>query len=295
MRYMTYKEHRIHGSASAPFAFYYVSENHPRYKMILHWHDEMEIIKIVKGAFLLTVDGKNYKTKEGDIIFIMPGMLHSGIPKNCIYECLLFDLKYFYRAHTIWDKILNPFMTGERRVQLIISSEGNEISTYFNQIIKSIHEKNIAYELNISGLLYLIFYEIFNHSYYEETIAFSSLSQQRLVQFKKVIHYIELNHQAKISLDELSEIAGYDKKYFCAFFKELSGKTPIQYLNIYRIDFASELLVTTHLPVTEIAYQSGFDDLSYFSKIFKMYKSLTPLNYRNLHRIKEEVSRLPKK
>lgn len=295
MRYMTYKENRIHGSASFPVAFYYVSENHPRYKMILHWHDEMEIIRIVKGTFLLTVDGKNYSTQEGDIIFIMPGMLHSGIPKNCSYECLLFQMEYFYQAHTIWEKTLHPFITGEKRVHLIIQPNDNEITTYFNRIIKSLHDKKMAYELQISGLLYLIFYEIFNHGYYEEYKAFSSLSQQRLVQFKKVIHYIELNHQTKMSLDELSEIAGYDKKYFCAFFKELSGKTPIQYLNIYRIDFASELLVTTHLPVTEIAYQSGFDDLSYFSKMFKMYKASTPLNYRKSHRVTDPALPFAKK
>lgn len=281
MKYITYKENRVHGSSSFPVAAYYIEPKNPRYKMILHWHEEVEIIRILDGELNISVDARHYKATKGDIIFLSQGVLHSAIPNQCTYECLVFDLKYLYRNNTECATQLRGFTIGEKKINLFLPSVNNDISFYVDSIFKSMLKKNNGYELNVSGYMYLLFYEIINHHLYEEIFEFSRLSQQRLSQFKKVIHYIELNLESKISLEDLSKIAGYDKKYFCAFFKELSGKTPIQYLNSYRIDFAAELLLTTKLPITEIAYQSGLEDVSYFSKQFKKYKNCTPRDYRN--------------
>jgi len=280
MKYITFKENRVHGSLTFPVASYYITKQHPRYKMILHWHEEVEIIRVLEGELNISMDARHYTATKGDIVFLSQGVLHSAIPKKCIYECLVFDLKYLYKNNTECATLLRGFATGEKKINLFLPSVNNDISSHVDKIFKIMRHKEFGYELHVSAYLYLLFYEILNHHLYEERLEFSSVSQQRLSQFKKVIHYIEINIESKITLEELSKIAGYDKKYFCAFFKELSGKTPIQYLNSYRIDFAGELLLTTKLPITEIAYQSGLEDVSYFSKQFKKHKGCTPREYR---------------
>ena len=65
----------------------------------------------------------------------------------------------------------------------------------------------------------------------------------------------------------------------------MTHRTPIDYLNYYRIERACYQLITTNLSITEIAYASGFNDLSYFIKTFKKYKgnhSKKYLKYENI-------------
>ena len=65
-------------------------------------------------------------------------------------------------------------------------------------------------------------------------------------------------------------------KYFCRFFRQMTQKTPVEYLNYYRIECAREQLSTTSCTVTEIAFNCGFNDVSYFIKIFRKYMGMTP-------------------
>ena len=71
-----------------------------------------------------------------------------------------------------------------------------------------------------------------------------------------------------------------NKNYFCRFFKEKAGKTPFAYLNEYRINQAAGELMKTDLPITEIALNSGFENMSYFIRQFKHYRGCTPSVFR---------------
>lgn len=69
-------------------------------------------------------------------------------------------------------------------------------------------------------------------------------------------------------------------QYFCRFFKSVVGKTPVEYINSYRIEKATELLQTETLSISNIALNVGIDNFSYFIKQFKKYKNSTPSQYR---------------
>ncbi len=101
MKYIEYKEHRTHGSKDFPVAFYDVSSHHPRYQMPFHWHEEYEIIHIISGSFHLSVNQKEYLLSPGDNALIEGGFLHGGIPEDCHYQCIVFDLEHLL-ASEIW-------------------------------------------------------------------------------------------------------------------------------------------------------------------------------------------------
>ena len=98
---------------------------------------------------------------------------------------------------------------------------------------------------------------------------------------KNVLTYIRNNYGEPITLDELAAVAGMSPRYFCRAFAALTGRTPIAYLNYYRIECACERLTLTDKSVTEIAFSCGFNDMSYFSRVFKQLKGTTPTAYRN--------------
>jgi AraC-like DNA-binding protein len=69
-------------------------------------------------------------------------------------------------------------------------------------------------------------------------------------------------------------------KYFSSFFSKTFTISFVQFINNYRIDQACILLKTTDLPILEIAFEVGFENISYFTKKFKELKGYTPKEYR---------------
>ena len=78
----------------------------------------------------------------------------------------------------------------------------------------------------------------------------------------------------------LADVLNLSPEHFCRLFHSITGKSPIDYLNYYRIECACELLSSSQKSITEVAYSCGFNDLSYFNRIFKRYKKVTPGHYQ---------------
>jgi AraC-like DNA-binding protein len=71
-----------------------------------------------------------------------------------------------------------------------------------------------------------------------------------------------------------------NERYFCRYFKKMTQKTPVEYLNYYRIECAAEELQNSAKPVTEVALDCGFANLSYFIRVFRHWKGQTPGQFR---------------
>ncbi len=94
------------------------------------------------------------------------------------------------------------------------------------------------------------------------------------------IHYIQTNLQANITVEHLAERAHQNTNYFSRIFLNYTGERPLAYLQKKRIERAQYLMLTTSLPLSEIAIETGFESLSYFSRMFKKTTGLTPTHYK---------------
>ena len=93
------------------------------------------------------------------------------------------------------------------------------------------------------------------------------------------ISYINQNLQNPLTLEELSEYAGFSSIYFHNLFKASAGLTLHQYVEEVRIKKASTLLVTTDMSLSQIATECGFSSQSYFNFAFKRKTNMTPREY----------------
>lgn len=71
-----------------------------------------------------------------------------------------------------------------------------------------------------------------------------------------------------------------EQQYFCRFFKKYLGKTPMAYINTYRLQQAALLLETTDIPITTLCLECGFNNLGHFFDKFKSLYGITPLQFR---------------
>lgn len=279
MKYIEYKEHRRHGTFDFPIEFYHVTPSHPRYQMPYHWHTEYEIIRILKGEFLVTLDEQEFTACSGDILFIGDGVLHGGIPSECIYECIVFNMESLLKNTTICQKQIQSILNHNFNINSLFPAAQNEFHLITKYLFDTMQSKNTGYELVIAGCFYQLLGCILKRQYYTVAENDTIYSSKRIRQLKKALELIETSYSTCITLDDLAKEAGMNSKYFCRFFQEMTHRTPINYLNYYRIERACFELVTSDLSITEIALNCGYNDLSYFVKTFKKFKGCTPKKY----------------
>ncbi|MFR8034942.1 MAG: helix-turn-helix domain-containing protein [Lachnospiraceae bacterium] len=283
MHYLDLNEQKQHGTEDFPVEYYYVDPSHPQYHMPYHWHMEYEMIRIRKGTFLISLDQKEITACEGDILFIHDGVLHAGTPKDCIYECLVFDLNTLKKVSNVCQTILRQITLHEIYVfEHIRKGTSGAMDGPVDTLFETMHKKNPGYELATYGYLFLVFSAIFSDHLYLKPDHQTPRNYRRILQLKQVLELIESSYSRDLSLEELSRAAGMSPKYFCRFFHEMTHRTPIDYLNHYRIECASHLLQNTELSLLDVADAVGFHDLSYFIKTFKKYKGITPKKYGQL-------------
>ena len=103
--------------------------------------------------------------------------------------------------------------------------------------------------------------------------------KKKINAIENLLKWIDDHYAEKIDLNDLSTVCRLNKKYLCHSFKEITGDTPINYINKIRIENACRELKSTHKTITEIAVENGFNDPSYFARIFKKEKGVSPKNY----------------
>lgn len=97
---------------------------------------------------------------------------------------------------------------------------------------------------------------------------------------KKAIRYISQNFSRNLTLDEVADHVHLNSAYFSTLFKQSTGSSFKEYLNMVRIEESKRLLSNTDYSIIDISLATGFEDQSYFSKVFKKYTGLTPKQYR---------------
>lgn len=275
-------EDRRRGTYEFPFELHTVDENHPRYVMSYHWHVEYELIRIVKGSLTVTLDEKSFTAKAGDVIFVHSGILHSGIPENCVYQCIVFDINAFLKYNSVCAEYMQRIIHQEIMVYHHFTEKHPEITAVINGIFESIQEKKPGYEMNVIGQFYHFFGLVFGNHYYLTAQPKTRRDYKRILQLKQVVEFIGKNYSSPLTLQQLSDSVSMSPKYFCRFFSEMTHQTPMDYLNRQRIEQACYQLSTTDDSITEIAYRNGFNDLSYFIRTFKKYKGITPGKYKRI-------------
>jgi len=110
---------------------------------------------------------------------------------------------------------------------------------------------------------------------------FSFHGVQHFSAIRKAERFIWENYTRKISLQEIADVSGLSAPYFSTIFKEEMGENLSNYLNRLRVEKAATILLTSNIPISQIAKICGFEDQSWFSKIFKNNTGLTPGKYRD--------------
>jgi AraC-like DNA-binding protein len=97
---------------------------------------------------------------------------------------------------------------------------------------------------------------------------------------KRILEFTLQHFTEEITLKEVAEVAHLTQPSFCRYFKQRTRKSYFDYLNDLRINYARKLLINSELSVSQIALDSGYQNISHFHSQFKKALQISPLGYR---------------
>ncbi len=253
-----------------------------------HWHSYGEIVLVGPGTTnIFMVNQNTYRLAEGDFLLVWPMEMHAIIDADRKDSLIiqfsntfinsLFDLQrimHFYRnlhvlcIHSHPDLVSSLRAIAEKMKGIFLSADPDR-------------------ELRCCILLMEFMLTLDEHR--EEFVPeirngeFYSYSDTVLRRMIMVTDYIKNN----LTADDLSQaamagMAGISKDYFSRIFRSITGTNYSKWLNMIRLEKATELLADKRMTLTEIAMYSGFQSISSFNRVFRAEKGMSPGEYRAL-------------
>ena len=99
-----------------------------------------------------------------------------------------------------------------------------------------------------------------------------------------IFNYVKDNFQDQITLEEVADLVSMTVPSLCRYFKKITKKTFTKFVNEYRLVHASKLLAEKPISITEVCFESGFNNFSYFNKTFQEFTGKSASQYRKEHR-----------
>lgn len=280
--YFELKENKPHGTKDDPFSTYHIQNGGQSFQIPVHWHDELEIIYVKSGFLTVNISGENYIGKPGDAFVVSPGNLHfMGSQTGTVdYFTFLFPLKYiaFRTDDMLDDKLIEPLNSGHLMISPEIKDTVKEqceqlARVYAAEIDES--ESKITGQIRKKIILLQFIHELWKKGFIVE----NDTTGRNTVE-KEMVSYIQQNYTGKILLREFGEQFHLSEKYISRYFKEHFHITLSQYVTYLRLEHAKQMLQETDISVTEVAMQSGYQNISYFIRSFKKTYGVSPLKYR---------------
>ena len=245
-----------------------------------HWHDAVQMIIVLEGEIEVYLQGITLYLSKGDGLYINTKILHRILNRNgfdSTFLCCNFDpiilfgmtnsLLYQQYVSPILHSSIGALMMNDaccRNLLMVWNYESkNDMLDCFicllecwKELIRSLKTDNKIHEKKEN----------------------SELTRQ-------IMDYITCHFcEAEFSLHRLSEVVSTSKNHCCKVFKKNTGSTIFEVLLRLRIEKAADYLLNTSLSIQEIAYLSGFNDVSYFCRIFRKMTQFSPNQYRKMNR-----------
>ncbi|MBE6643953.1 MAG: helix-turn-helix domain-containing protein [Ruminococcaceae bacterium] len=240
---------------------------------LLHGHYHFLINLITRGEGVQTINGCDVRFSPGQMFILSPADFHKITLSNG-------ETHDYYSAtfsYELIDKQISKFLSLDKLpMTLKLSNDGFALAKdIFGRLVEEYaSEENPiargAYMTTMVEQLVIIFLREYSNN--GEPIHSAFLN--------RALEYLYLHFNESITVSDVAEHIGYTANYFNAVFKQSIGMPFRQYLREVRLNYASILLCSQDIPITEVAMESGFESSAHFSRSFHEKYGISPKEYR---------------
>lgn len=248
----------------------------------LHQHEEIQLSFIAHGAGTLLVGDSLHSFLSGDVFAIGGNLPHvflsaSGSSQKSVMYSLFFTKESFGESFFNLEELKSTrgfFRNIKNGFQAI--SKTKELASLFFSLQSKSKLLRFVTLLEIIELLSKAKKKNLSNQLFEKR--FSTNEGQRM---RNVMDYTFSNYQNEIRIDTIANVAHMTTNAFCKYFKKRTNKTYNRFLNELRIEKSCQLLPIKDKLIAEVAFETGFPNLSNFNRNFKHIKGVTPTEFRN--------------
>ncbi len=257
-----------------------------------HHHSEYELVLIVKGEGRRLVGDHVARFQQNDLVFLGPYLPHQWDCDSCNGnsedepkdEAFVIQFRYEFLGINFFEVPENASL----KRFLIESSRGYEIygksKTKIISILHKMFNMNDVQRFYALLSIFEIMGSLTEYHLLASPNASVTLSLKQNEPMRFAMQYILQNFQKKIQIQELLELTNMSYASFYPAFKKAYLMPFKDYLLNVRIGYACKLLAEGSMHISEIAYDSGFENLSNFNRQFRKIKSVTPSQFQKQYK-----------
>lgn len=248
-----------------------------------HWHACIEILYLLKGNILLQILDHSLEVKEGSAVLIHSGEIHrTHCPPGEDVQVLVLKLMPEVVGNGVSSvpesRYIFPFLRHESQENTLRQLASDSLYSLFMGILKEFSQKLPGYELYVKSYIYQIIAELVRSGLLK---AYNRQDgQDDLDRLQPLLRYIEEHYTEDISLGEAAKMVNLSYFYFSRYFRRITGRTFVEYIDFVRVCEAEKLLVAKEMSIAQVAYEVGFKNISSFNRVFKRIRSYTPSSVR---------------
>ena len=258
---------QIHQTDNSIGAKIYNAFSYTNFGWGTHIHKCYELIMVKSGTLHARLNGENITICENEALLVPPYHLHSYEKnENCTYHIAVFSSDYV----PSFDQKMKNYDPNDYTIHF----EKEEWDFLEKHLFPALIDYNVVKhptpdEFLIKSCLYLMASRFVSLKTFERKSKDYSL-------FLNIVSYIEENFTQDISLSSLAQNLGYDDEYVSRTFNKLFNTNLKTLINMYRCEYAENLIETTDQPLTSIAMNSGFQSIRSFNRVFKEITGKNP-------------------
>lgn len=246
----------------------------------LHYHDVLEILYPLNGDMDLLVDRKSQRLLKRTLTVIESGQIHqvNTHDKYSMILCIHVSRKHlqsYLPDIELYRVKCDPLGYPEEKSDAYL-----KLSLLLSDLTRLYMTDSFTYDLEADGIVLQVMSILLRDFSTLTTPVAASAPYNHIDRIRTVISYVQEHYMDTVSLDEAASLLGYNKTYFCRFFKQNMGLSFLNYVNEIRLSHVYQDLMETDLPVSWIMEKNGFSNQKLFNRSFKELYGCTPSSVR---------------
>ncbi len=246
-----------------------------------HIHPEFELVFVKNGKGCLNIGSKKLNYANGTLVFLGGNIPHADFGNKEFDDNL--EVVIQFRKDFLADKLrVFPELSG---IKDVIQKSRQVL--VFDSVIKDALQVNFEQfdsldnQGKLVNLFFILDYLSRNGNYVclFDSYPINKYKKNEIDRLEEAFEYVNNNYSKNISVAQISNKLGYTSNSFCRFFKKMTNRRFMDFVNEFRIEKAVEAFNENNTMITQVMYNSGFNDPSYFTKQFKKYQGMTPSAY----------------
>ena len=247
-----------------------------------HVHSDVELLYVVSGRFIATVNNRSYALEPGDLILFRSHAIHHAVAldeQDNRYYCFKIKTSILQELSRSEDsaEYTTFFMLTMSDAPCLWKCEtlcGSEILHAVHGLIEEYEHPRYAPEVGLKLRAVELLLSLLRDGVGERGAGEFKSEMSECI-YRSLV-YIHEHFTEDLEERALAARFGISYSYYSRFFKRTIGMTFKQYQSMLRADYAEQLLLTTGRSVTEIANECGYNSISHFIQVYKSWKKVTP-------------------